>query len=80
MARVIPEKNRSFDPRTFLATIGGGRKTLVFSRKRVIYVQGDPADAVFYIQKGKVRLTVVSKVGKEATIAFLGEIVLARGL
>ena len=67
------KKNRGFDPSTFLATIGEGRKSLAVSRKQGIFTQGDPADAVFYIQKGKVRLTVVSKIGKEATIAILGE-------
>jgi len=67
------KKIRSFDPRTFLATIGDGRKSLSISKKEPVYSQGDAADAVFYIQKGKVRLTVVSKVGKEATIAILGE-------
>jgi CRP/FNR family cyclic AMP-dependent transcriptional regulator len=67
------KKIRSFDPRTFLATIGDGRKNLSIAKKEPVYSQGDPADAVFYIQKGKVRLTVVSKVGKEATIAILGE-------
>ena len=67
------KKNRGFDPNTFLATIGEGRKSLAVSRKQAIFTQGDPADAVFYIQKGKVRLTVVSKIGKEATIAILGE-------
>ena len=66
-------KNRRFDPRTFLETIGEGRKSLAVSKKERIFSQGDAADAVFYIQKGKVRLTVVSKVGKEATIAMLGE-------
>lgn len=66
-------RNRPFDPSTFLATIGDGRKSLSPSRKQVIFTQGDPADAVFYIQKGKVRLTVVSKTGKEATIAIMGE-------
>jgi len=67
------KKTRSFDPRTFLATIGDGRKSLSISKKEPVYSQGDAADAVFYIQKGKIRLTVVSKVGKEATIAILGE-------
>jgi CRP/FNR family cyclic AMP-dependent transcriptional regulator len=67
------KKIRSFDPRTFLATIGDGRKSLTISKKESVYSQGDAADAVFYIQKGKIRLTVVSKVGKEATIAILGE-------
>jgi CRP-like cAMP-binding protein len=66
-------KHRRFDPRTFLATIGDGRKNLTVGRKHGIFTQGDAADAVFYIQKGKVRLTVVSKTGKEATIGILSE-------
>ena len=63
-------KNRELDPGTFLATIGEGRKSLSVSRKQGIFTQGDAADAVFYIQKGKVRLSVVSKTGKEARSAF----------
>ena len=66
-------KNRGFDPATFLATIGAGRKMLAVPKKELIFAQGDGADSVFYIQKGKVRLTVVSKVGKEATIAIVSE-------
>jgi CRP/FNR family cyclic AMP-dependent transcriptional regulator len=63
-----------FDPRTFLSTInGGGRKIAAFSKKQSIFAQGDSSDAVFYIQKGKVKLTVVSKLGKEATIGILNE-------
>ena len=65
------KKNREFDPVTFLATIGGGRKSLTVAKKQGIFTQGDAADAVFYIQKGQVRLTVVSKIGKEATIGIL---------
>lgn len=64
-------KTRGFDPHAFLATIGEGRKILSLSKKQVIFAQGDPANAVFYIQKGKVRLTVVSKSGREATIGLL---------
>jgi CRP-like cAMP-binding protein len=66
-------KNRGFDPDTFLATIGEGRKIVSVPKKDMIFAQGDAADAVFYIQKGKVRLTVVSKAGKEATIAIVNE-------
>jgi CRP/FNR family transcriptional regulator, cyclic AMP receptor protein len=66
-------KTRGFDADTFLATIGDGRKILSIPTKEVIFAQGDGADSVFYIQKGKVRLTVVSKVGKEATIAIVSE-------
>jgi CRP/FNR family cyclic AMP-dependent transcriptional regulator len=67
------KQNRRFDPRTFLATIGAGRKLVSVRAKQTIFAQGDRADAVFYIQKGKLRLTVVSKAGKEATIGILSE-------
>jgi len=71
---VASKKLVKFDTKTFLSTIdGGGRKIAAFSKKQTIFVQGDSADAVFYIQKGKVRLTVVSKNGKEATIGILHE-------
>jgi len=66
-------KNREFDPNTFLAMIGDARKMLAVPKKQTIFTQGDEADAVFYIQQGKVRLTVVSKTGKEATIGILSE-------
>jgi len=70
---MIPvKKKRAFDRKKFLATIGDGRKLIVFSKKDVIFTQGDRADAVFYIQRGKVILTVVSKAGKEATLGILG--------
>jgi len=68
---VRAKKKRDFDPRRFLATIGEGRKVVAFPKKRTIFSQGDAADAVFYIQEGKVRLTVVSKIGKEATLGIL---------
>jgi len=70
---VAARKTRVFDPHAFLATIGEGRKSLLFWRKQGIFAQGDAADAVFYIQTGKVKLTVVSKTGKEATIGILGD-------
>jgi CRP/FNR family cyclic AMP-dependent transcriptional regulator len=69
----VPKKKNEFDPNTFLATIGAGRKFVLFPKKQRIFAQGDNADAVFYVQTGKVRLTVVSKTGKEATIGILGE-------
>lgn len=68
---VASNKKREFDPQKFLATIGEGRKIMPFQAKQSIFAQGDVCDAVFYIQKGKVRLTVVSKAGKEATIGIL---------
>ena len=74
MARVAAaKKRRQFDPKSFLTVINGGRRILAFPKKQAIFVQGDPSDAVFYIQKGKVKLTVVSKTGKEATIGILKE-------
>ena len=70
---VVANRPSKFDPKTFLSTIDGGRKMAAFPKKRAIFVQGDPSDAVFYIQQGKVKLTVVSKSGKEATIGILNE-------
>jgi CRP/FNR family transcriptional regulator, cyclic AMP receptor protein len=80
MARIpVGKSELEFDPNTFLATIGAGRKHVAVLKKQRIYTQGDRADAVFYVQKGKVRLTVVSKSGKEATIGIVsGETFLAR--
>ena len=68
---LVAKKKRDFDPHAFLATIGEGRKSVLFRQKQGIFSQGDTADAVFYIQTGKVKLTVVSKTGKEATIGIL---------
>jgi CRP/FNR family transcriptional regulator, cyclic AMP receptor protein len=62
---------RDFDPKKFLATIGEGRKVVAFPKKQSVFSQGPTADAVFYIQQGKVRLTVVSNDGKEATLGIL---------
>ena len=67
------KKSRDFNPANFLATIGEGRRHLKVSKKQGIFTQGDAADAVFYIQKGRVKLTVVSKIGREATIGILSE-------
>ena len=69
----LAKKKSDFDPRSFLATIGEGRTVVAFPKRQRIFAQGDAADAVFYIQEGKVRLTVVSKVGKEATLGILSE-------
>ena len=67
------KKLGKFDPSTFLSTINGGRKIEAFAKKKTIFAQGDSSDAVFYIKKGKVKLTVVSESGKEATIGILNE-------
>jgi len=74
MTPVVASKKLSkFDPKKFLSTINGGRKITAFPKKQTIFAQGDSSDAVFYIKEGKVRLTVVSKTGKEATIGILNE-------
>jgi CRP/FNR family transcriptional regulator, cyclic AMP receptor protein len=74
MTPVTAAKNRpDFDPHHFLGTIGEGRKFVLFPKKQTIFVQGDLADAVFYIQTGKVKLSVLSKTGKEATLGILSD-------
>ena len=66
-------KRRKFSPQTFLSTIDDGRTIAHFAKKQRVFAQGDPSDAVFYVQKGKVTLTVLSPNGKEATIGILNE-------
>ena len=61
----------AFDPQLFLTKVGKGKTTLHSPKKQMIFSQGDAAEAVFYIQTGKVKLTVVSQQGKEAVIAIL---------
>ena len=68
MARKRPT---AFNPTTFLAKVGSGKTILSSRKKDVLFSQGDAADAVFYIQEGKVKLTVVSTKGKEAVVAIL---------
>jgi CRP/FNR family cyclic AMP-dependent transcriptional regulator len=60
-----------FDPKIFLAKVGAGKEVLEFHKNQSVFQQGDVADKVFYIQKGKVKLTVLSEQGKEAVIAIL---------
>ena len=62
----------SFDPVAFLTTVGAGRNIARHSKKEVIFAQGEDADAVFYVRKGKVKVAVISKDGKEAIVALLG--------
>jgi CRP/FNR family transcriptional regulator, cyclic AMP receptor protein len=62
----------SFDPKIFLTKVGGGKTISRYRKDQVVFSQGQVADAVFYIQQGKVKLTVVSEQGKEAVIAILG--------
>ena len=64
-------KNKKFDPDSFLRNIGEGRTIWSLPQKDTVFAQGEPSDAVFYIQQGGVKLNVVSKAGKEATIGVL---------
>jgi len=65
-------KASSFDPKEFLAKVGTGKTISKYQKNQTIFSQGDSADAVFYIQQGKVKLTVISEQGKEAVVAILG--------
>ena len=65
-------KKAPFDPKVFLATVDGGRSISNYRKDEKVFSQGNPADAVFYIQKGKVKITVLSEQGKEAVVAVLG--------
>ena len=60
-----------FDPQAFLAKVGTGKTILKYRKGRIIYAQGEEADKVFYIQTGKVKVTVVSEQGKEAVVGIL---------
>ena len=65
------KRTSAFNPQTFLSKVGSGKTSLTSPKKQALYSQGDAADAVFYIQAGKIKLTVVSRQGKEAVIAIL---------
>ena len=66
------KRRPSFDPKSFLAKVGEGRTIGKYRKDQSVFSQGDPADAVFYIQRGKAKVTVVSEQGKEAVVAILG--------
>ena len=66
------KRNPQFDPKSFLAKVGEGRTISKYRKDQIVFSQGELADAVFYIQKGKVKITVVSDQGKEAVVALLG--------
>ena len=68
-----PKKKLDFNPHAFLSTIGKGRDMASFQKKNTIFAQGDATDGLFFIQKGKVQLSVVSEGGREATLGILGE-------
>jgi CRP-like cAMP-binding protein len=73
LSKVKTVTKADFNPRTFLSTIGKGRKMVSFVKKSTIFAQGDATDGLFFIQEGKVQLSVVSEAGKEATLGILSE-------
>jgi CRP/FNR family transcriptional regulator, cyclic AMP receptor protein len=69
----VAKKSRaSFDPKRFLAKVGEGKTVDKYKKNQIVFAQGDVADAVYYIQKGKLKIAVISEQGKEAVIAILG--------
>lgn len=65
------QTNATFDPQIFLSLVGGGQSVTTYMERQRVFTQGDPADTLFYIHKGRVKLTVVSQQGKEAIVAIL---------
>ena len=68
----------SFDPKAFLAKVGEGKTIATYRKDEIVFSQGEVADAVFYIQKGKVKLSVVSEQGKEAVVAIFWSVLWRR--
>jgi CRP/FNR family transcriptional regulator, cyclic AMP receptor protein len=66
-----PRKKDGFDPQVFLAMAGDGHSMTIYHERQPVFAQGDPADALFYIHKGKIKISVVSDQGKEAVVAIL---------
>ena len=64
-------RRSAFNPKSFLAKVGEGRRICKYRKSEIVFAQGDAADAVFYIQKGRAKVTVVSEQGKEAVVAIL---------
>ena len=69
---MIAKAKLPFDPHIFLTKVGDGRTIADYRKNQKVFSQGDPADAIFYIQNGKVKLTVISQQGKEAVVGILG--------
>jgi len=67
------KRQPKFDPRAFLARIGDGRSIAEYQKGQILFQQGEPAEAVFFIQEGEVKVSVVSEQGKEAVVAILGK-------
>lgn len=70
---MVENEKLPFDTASYLACNGPGRRLIQLTTKQPLFAQGDPADTVFYLHKGRVKITMVSKVGKEATISLLAD-------
>jgi CRP/FNR family cyclic AMP-dependent transcriptional regulator len=70
-SRGLKKAAHGFDPQAFLAEIGEGRTVSRYHKNQIVFSQGDPADSVFYVQKGRVKVVVLSERGKEAVVAIL---------
>jgi len=70
MANNTPQA--AFDPKAFLAIVGDGKTILEFKKEQIVFAQGDAADTIFYIQKGRVKVVVISEQGKEAVVGIFG--------
>jgi CRP/FNR family transcriptional regulator, cyclic AMP receptor protein len=66
------DRKASFEPKRFLAKVGDGKTIAKYQKGQIVFSQGEAADAVFYVQKGKLKVTVISEQGKEAVVAILG--------
>ncbi len=66
------DQKASFDPKSFVAKVGDGKTIAKYREDQIVFSQGEVADAVFYVQEGKLKVTVISEQGKEAVIAILG--------
>jgi CRP/FNR family cyclic AMP-dependent transcriptional regulator len=70
---MVIKREGLFDPKSFLAQVGEGHSVGKYSKDHVVYTQGESCDAIFYLQSGKAKLTVVSTRGKEAVVAIVSE-------
>lgn len=69
---MLIQEKPAFDPKFFLAKVGDGRSVAQYRKDQIVFAQGEPADSVYYVQRGKVKLAVLSSQGKEAVVGILG--------
>jgi CRP/FNR family transcriptional regulator, cyclic AMP receptor protein len=71
---LVKKSRKAFDPKAFLAKVGDGKTISKYQKDQIVFSQGAIADAIFYLQKGKIKLTVVSERGKEAVVGVLDRV------